>query len=357
MPEQQTSVRIRHCAKTYPDGTVALRSTDLDIAPGEILALLGPSGCGKTTLLRIIAGLETANPGAQIFFGADEVGGLRPEVRQIGMVFQHYALFPQMDVAANIAYGLKIRGIAPEEIRKRVADLLDLVRLDGLAHKRPAELSGGQRQRVALARAIAIRPRVLLLDEPLTALDAKLKESLRDELAALLRQLHVTAIHVTHDQHEAMAIADRLAVMHHGEVIQVGSAEQLYRAPADAFVASFLGHMNRVPISFDEHARPGIRLGGLWLALEGDARVAGAQEVLIRPEDIRLYPLSNDPSPLGLGRILQRAFLGDRIQFRVLTPEGIELRVQESRDCSFVVDDSVHVDIQRDALKTFGVRQ
>ncbi|NDH30983.1 MAG: TOBE domain-containing protein, partial [Betaproteobacteria bacterium] len=187
--------------------------------------------------------------------------------------------------------------------------------------------------------------------------DAKLKESLRDELAALLRQLHVTAIHVTHDQHEAMAIADRLAVMHHGEVIQVGSAEQLYRAPADAFVASFLGHMNRVPISFDELARPGIRLGGLWLALEADARVAGAQEVLIRPEDIRLYPLSNDPSPLGLGRILQRAFLGDRIQFRVLTPEGIELRVQESRDCSFVVDDSVHVDIQRDALKTFGVRQ
>jgi putative spermidine/putrescine transport system ATP-binding protein len=246
MELERTPITIRQCAKTYPDGTRGLRPTDLDIEPGEVLALLGPSGCGKTTLLRIVAGLETPDAGTRILFGQDDVTHIPVEQRGIGMVFQHYALFPQMNVAANIGYGLRIRGTPEAEVRRSVGELIELVRLTGLEHKRPAELSGGQRQRVALARAIAVRPRVLLLDEPLTALDAKLKESLRDELADLLRRLHITAIHVTHDQHEAMSIADRMAVMQSGQVIQIGTAEDLYRSPRHPFVASFLGRVNAV---------------------------------------------------------------------------------------------------------------
>ena len=352
MPTNQTAIYIRDCSKIYDDGTIGLRNTQLEISAGEILALLGPSGCGKTTLLRIVAGLETPNPGAKIFFGRDEVTSLAPEKRQIGMVFQHYALFPHMDVAANIVYGLKIRGISQQATRARLSELLELVRLNGLEHKRPHELSGGQRQRVALARAIATRPRVLLLDEPLTALDAKLKESLRDELAELLRRLHITAIHVTHDQHEAMAIADRLAVMNQGEVVQLGTAEQLYRSPANPFVASFLGQMNSIRIIKDREGRHGIRLGGVWLDTPNSA--GSAQEVLIRPEDIVLHPAGNDLTERGLGRVIHRAFLGDRIQLRVATPEGIELRVQTARDCPMRVDDPVQIDINPASIKTFG---
>lgn len=353
MQFKQTAISIRDCAKTYPDGTVGLRKTDLEIAPGEILALLGPSGCGKTTLLRIIAGLEQANPGASIMFGGDEVSALATEKRQIGMVFQHYALFPHMDVASNISYGLRIRGVSHSEIRQQLADLIDLVRLNGLEHKRPAELSGGQRQRVALARAIATKPRVLLLDEPLTALDAKLKEALRDELAGLLRQLHITAIHVTHDQQEAMAIADRLAVMNQGELLQIGTSEQLYRSPANPFVASFLGHMNSIAVSRDASGSAGIRLGGQWIALEDDP--GSAPSVMLRPEDISLYPAGADLSPLGLGRVIQRAFLGDRVQLRVLTPDGTELRVHAERDCLLRLDDAVQIEVKPSLLKTFGV--
>ena len=354
MQFKQTAISIRDCAKTYPDGTRGLMRTDLDIAAGEILALLGPSGCGKTTLLRIIAGLEQANPGASILFGGDDVSALAPEKRQIGMVFQHYALFPHMNVAANISYGLRIRGDSEREIRKQLADLIDLVRLNGLEHKRPGELSGGQRQRVALARAIATRPRVLLLDEPLTALDAKLKESLRDELADLLRKLHITVIHVTHDQYEAMAIADRLAVMNHGKLLQIGTSEDLYRTPAHPFVASFLGHMNSIALSRDETGMAGIRLGGQWIAL-GDEPGHAQEAVMIRPEDIRLLPAGADLSPLGLGRVTQRAFLGDRVQLRVLTPDGTELRVHAERDCPLRLDDAVQIEVKPSSLKSFGV--
>ena len=174
MELERTRVEINQCAKTYPDGTRGLRPTDLTVEPGEVVALLGPSGCGKTTLLRLIAGLEAPDEGSRIAFGGTDVTRLPIEQRGIGMVFQHYALFPQMTVAANIGYGLKIRNVPEAERRRTVGELVDLVRLQGLEHKRPAELSGGQRQRVALARAVAVRPRVLQLDEPWTALDAKL---------------------------------------------------------------------------------------------------------------------------------------------------------------------------------------
>ena len=352
MELERTPITIRQCAKTYPDGTRGLRPTDLDIEPGEVLALLGPSGCGKTTLLRIVAGLETPDAGTRILFGQDDVTHIPVEQRGIGMVFQHYALFPQMNVAANIGYGLRIRGTPEAEVRRSVGELIDLVRLTGLEHKRPAELSGGQRQRVALARAIAVRPRVLLLDEPLTALDAKLKESLRDELADLLRRLHITAIHVTHDQHEAMSIADRMAVMQSGQVIQIGTAEDLYRAPRHPFVASFLGRVNAVRLVQGDGGASGIRLGGLWLPFAPVAPIDAQDSVLLRPEDIQVTPAQDSAV-----RVSHRVFLGDRTHLRVTTPEAGELLVDAARDCPLRVGDAVTLSIQPSALMACGKPQ
>ena len=346
MELERTPISIRHCAKTYADGTVGLHSTDLDIEAGEVLALLGPSGCGKTTLLRVVAGLENPDAGSRIVFGDDDVTQVPVEQRGIGMVFQHYALFPQMNVAANIGYGLRIRGTPEEQVRLRVGELIDLVRLTGLEHKRPKELSGGQRQRVALARAIAVRPRVLLLDEPLTALDAKLKESLRDELAELLRRLHITAIHVTHDQHEAMSIADRLAVMQAGQVMQIGSAEELYRHPRHPFVASFLGRVNVLPLRSDPAGQRGIALEGAWLPFHG---AASHQQVMLRPEDIEV-----SASPGALTRVSHRVFLGDRTHLRVTTPEAGELQVDVTRDCDLRVGDGVTLSVDPRALLACG---
>jgi putative spermidine/putrescine transport system ATP-binding protein len=309
MELERTRVQVQQCAKTYPDGTPGLRSTDLVVEPGEVLALLGPSGCGKTTLLRLIAGLESVDEGGRILFGDEDVTKKPIEQRGVGMVFQHYALFPQMTVAANIGYGLRIRGASAAQQQRVVGEMVDLVRLNGLEHKRPAELSGGQRQRVALARAVAVKPRVLLLDEPLTALDAKLKESLRDELADLLRRLHITAIHVTHDQQEAMAIADRLAVMSAGTIVQVGDGETLYRQPYHPFVASFLGRVNRLERSEADRQRHVMCLGGFeWPC---PVSWAGQSSVLLRPEDIEVLP----PGPgLAIAQVARRSFLGDRVQ-------------------------------------------
>jgi putative spermidine/putrescine transport system ATP-binding protein len=298
----------------------------LTVEPGEVLALLGPSGCGKTTLLRLIAGLEAPDAGSRISVGGTDVTQLPIERRGIGMVFQHYALFPQMTVEANIGYGLRIRGVGEAERRRVVGELVDLVRLNGLEKKRPAELSGGQRQRVALARAVAVRPRVLLLDEPLTALDAKLKESLRDELAELLRRLHITAIHVTHDQQEALAIADRLAVMQAGRIVQVGDGESLYRAPAHPFVAEFLGRINRLALEGAATAltQPVLDLGGL--ALRGPHGAAG---LLVRPEDVEVAAWSTG---WGRAEVLSRSFLGDRVQLTLAVDGQAPLRADVARD-------------------------
>jgi len=310
--KKSTRIEITRCAKTYPDGTRGLLPVDLEIEAGEVVALLGPSGCGKTTLLRLLAGLETADPGSRIVFGDQDVTTLAAEKRAIGMVFQSYALFPQMTVEANIAYGLKIRGASADERRRTTGTLIDLVRLNGLEKKRPAELSGGQRQRVALARAVAVQPRVLLLDEPMAALDAKLKESLRDELADLLRRLGITAVHVTHDQQEAMAIADRLALMEAGRIVQVGTAETLYRNPAHTFVARFLGRVNTLERSTDDIAAGVIRLGDS--TLECPVHLRERNEVMLRPEDIHL----GEPNGSGArARVARRTFLGDRVQLHL----------------------------------------
>jgi putative spermidine/putrescine transport system ATP-binding protein len=344
MDLERTRIEIVSCAKTYADGTRGLKPTTLTVQPGEVIALLGPSGCGKTTLLRLLAGLEAADPGGRILFGGQDVTARPVEKRGVGMVFQSYALFPQMTVAANIGYGLLVRGVDDGERRRAVGELVDLVRLNGLEDKRPAELSGGQRQRVALARAVAVRPRVLLLDEPLAALDAKLKESLRDELAELLRRLGITAVHVTHDQHEAFAIADRLAVMHAGSIVQVGDAETLYRAPTHAFVAEFLGRVNRLERDTDAVARGVVKLGGVeWRCASRSSETS----VLVRPEDVQLGPRQTQ---WAAATVRHRTFLGERIHLRVEAAGQASLLADVPRDSPFQVGDEVGLWIAPDRL-------
>jgi len=342
---ERTRVEIIDCAKTYPGGAQVLRPTTLTVEPGEVLALLGPSGCGKTTLLRVIAGLVDPDRGGRIVFNGDDVTSRPIEQRAVGMVFQHYALFPQMTVEANIGYGLRVRGVAPDGIRRRVGEVIELVRLGGLEQRRPAQLSGGQRQRVALARAVAVQPRVLLLDEPLTALDAKLKEALRDELAQLLRDLHITAVHVTHDQNEALAIADRLAVMQAGRIVQVGRGEDLYRQPGHPFVAEFLGRVNRLHVD----AQRRLPLGGVELPCP--ASLSGRNTVLVRPEDVQVHA-GVLPAPAAHGaawghaRVLQRTFLGDRVHLRLAVAGQAEAIISDQpRDCPAAAGDSVHIGI------------
>ena len=344
MELERTRIEIVDCAKTYADGTRALKPTTLTVEPGEVIALLGPSGCGKTTLLRLLAGLEAVDPGGRIVFGDQDVTARPVEKRGVGMVFQSYALFPQMTVAANIGYGLLVRGVNAAERRRAVGELVDLVRLGGLENKRPAELSGGQRQRVALARAVAVRPRVLLLDEPLAALDAKLKEQLRDELADLLRSLGITAVHVTHDQHEAFAIADRLAVMHAGNIVQVGDAETLYRAPRHAFVAEFLGRVNRLQRDDDAVARGVVKLGGVeWRC----AVPSASTSLLVRPEDVQLGPRGANRAA---ATVKHRTFLGERIHLRVEIASQPMLVADVTRDSPYRVGDEVGIWIAPDRL-------
>jgi putative spermidine/putrescine transport system ATP-binding protein len=245
---------LERCARTFTDGTVGLHATSLDFPPGSVTALLGPSGCGKTTTLRLLAGLAAPDPGGRVVFDGRDVTRLPVEKRGIGMVFQGYALFPNRDVAGNIGYGLEVRGVPRAGRARRVAEMLRLTRLEGLDGRRVDQLSGGQRQRVALARALAPAPGLLLLDEPFGALDARLREALRTELAALLAELAVTAVFVTHDQAEAMALGSRIVVMEAGRVAQVGTPEAVYARPASRFVGRFLGTLNH--LGGDRFCRP-----------------------------------------------------------------------------------------------------
>ncbi len=289
-----TPIRLDRCAKTFADGTRALVPIDLEIAAGETVVLLGPSGCGKTTTLRLIAGLEGPDPGGRVLFGGDDVTALPIERRNVGMVFQSYALFPNMTVAQNVGYGLKVRRMPAAVRAPRVAEMLEMMRIADLADRRIDQLSGGQRQRVALARAIAPRPRVLLLDEPLTALDALLRERLRVDIDRLLRDLGITAVYVTHDQAEAMALGDRIVVMDRGCIAQIGTPADIYRRPATPFVADFIGTVNRLPLG------------------------PGGAERLCRPEDLIVLPPSASAADADLHGTVEAAFfLGSRTRVLV----------------------------------------
>ncbi|QWG14821.1 ABC transporter ATP-binding protein [Bradyrhizobium sediminis] len=299
------SVRIEACGKTFADGTRALEPATLDIARGETLVLLGPSGCGKTTMLRIIAGLELPDAGGRVLFDGNNMTSVPIERRNVGMVFQSYALFPNMSVADNIGYGLKIRGMAKEERASRVAELVALTNISGLENRRVDQLSGGQRQRVALARAVAIRPGILLLDEPLTALDAALRDRLRGELNRLLRALGITTIYVTHDQSEAMELGDRIVVMQKGAIAQIGSPREIYFRPRNRFVAEFIGAANIIEAPVEDGR---LMLPGGRQPIGGDARHAAAV-AMIRPETIRV--VEEGAAPLS-GTIDSVSFIGDR---------------------------------------------
>ena len=267
---------------------VALESLDLDVAEGELISLLGPSGCGKTTALRIAAGFEIADSGTVSVGGAD-ITNVPPHKRNMGMVFQSYSLFPNLSVALNVDYGLRTRKVDRAERKRRVAEVLELVELGKMADRYPHQLSGGQQQRVALARALAVRPQVLLLDEPLSALDAKVRASLRDEIRRIQTEVGITTLFVTHDQEEALGISDRVGVMSNGRLEQLATPRDVYRHPASAFVARFVGTMNELPATIvgpDTVEVGGIRLPSLAAAPFGNqADVL----LLVRPEDVAVH--------------------------------------------------------------------
>lgn len=304
-----TELQLVECAKTFAGNTKALLPTDIVVNPGEILGLLGPSGCGKTTMLRIMAGLEVPDKGGKILFDDEDVTMVPIEQRSIGMVFQSYALFPNMNVRQNVGYGLKVRGIGGGERDGRVNEVMSFCRLEGLADRAIDQLSGGQRQRVALARAVAPRPRVLLLDEPLSALDAALRDTLRDELAMILRELSMTAVFVTHDQSEAMAIADTIAVMRAGQIEQRAAPEVLYRDPQTDFVASFVGGANRLAGRF-ENGKLHLQGGTLTTGIQGN----GPDHIFIRQEDIQI--INPDEASLK-GKVVSRVYLGTHTKLTI----------------------------------------
>ncbi len=280
------AIELRTLTKNYGDQTV-LKGIDLSIASGEFFSLLGPSGCGKTTTLRLIGGFERPDDGSVWLDGAD-ITNTPPERRPVNTVFQSYALFPHLTVEDNVGFGLRFHDVPKSDTSRRVADALALVRLERYAKRKPHQLSGGQQQRVALARALVLRPRVLLLDEPLGALDAKLRKDLQLELTSLQREVGITFVYVTHDQEEALTMSDRLAVMRDGEVVQVGTPRDIYENPVNRYVADFLGVANLLPA---EHLGGGrVRVAGTDLdASAGDA-ATGECHVVVRPERVRLHP-------------------------------------------------------------------
>ncbi len=312
-------VEVAGCERRF-GRIVALGGVDLTIEPGELIALLGPSGCGKTTLLRALAGLEELDAGT-IRLGGIDVTALAPNRRQVGMVFQAYSLFPNLTALANVSFGLRLRGVASAARRRRAGELLELVGLGAHGDRFPHQLSGGQQQRVALARAIAVEPRVLLLDEPLSALDAKVRTQLRDEIRRIQLTLGITTLYVTHDQDEALSVADRVGVMDQGRLQQLASPHIVYERPANAFVAEFVGSVSRLPATVGPNGT--VEVLGRRLPLPPSAAPAAPGDrvdALVRPETVAVRRDAN-----GLGLVVGRAFLGAVSRLDVALPGEVRL--------------------------------
>jgi spermidine/putrescine ABC transporter ATP-binding subunit len=322
-------VSIRNVSKLFPGGVIAVDNVSLDIAQNEFFALLGPSGCGKTTLLRMISGLEMPSSG-QIVIGGEDMAFTPPNKRPTNMVFQSYAVFPHMTVEQNVGYGLKVTGVPGDEIRRRVGEALEMVKLTELATRKPDQMSGGQRQRVALARALVKRPKVLLLDEPLSALDAKLRDDMRLELTRLQETVGITFIIVTHDQDEALSMASRIAVMDRGAVQQVATPAQLYEHPRSRFVADFIGKVNLIDARVLRQAGRRIDceargLGRLELMTDG---LVGAQvAIAVRPEKLKISATEPAGGIRVNGRVRDVAYFGDTSHVLIEAADGLDLSV------------------------------
>jgi sulfate/thiosulfate transport system ATP-binding protein len=339
-------LRVAGIGKEFGE-TAALRGVSLEIRGAELLALLGPSGSGKTTLLRIIAGLEIPDRG-QVFFGGEDATAIPVQTRQIGFVFQHYALFRHLTVAGNIAYGLRARSRATrpseDDIRRRVGELLDLVQLSGLERRFPAQLSGGQRQRVALARALAVEPRVLLLDEPFGALDAKVRKDLRRWLRDVHERTGQTTVFVTHDQEEALELADRVAILNHGRLEQLGTPDEVYDSPASPFVMSFVGETSRIPVRL---ANGQVFYENRRLSLRPEGVADGPGDLYVRPWDLQLHA-GDDADLVGTVQAMRRVGAAHRAEVAIGAgsvevdlpagasfPKGAPIQVQILRGCVF----------------------
>jgi putative spermidine/putrescine transport system ATP-binding protein len=316
-----TSVSLRELTRAF-GASKALDGMSLEIAPGELVALLGPSGCGKTTALRIVAGFEAADTGEVLIDGKD-VSGMPAAKRDMGMVFQSYSLFPNMSALDNVGFGLRMRKVGTTARRQRAGELLEMVGLSAQAGQFPHQLSGGQQQRVALARALAIEPRVLLLDEPLSALDAKVRLQLREQIRTLQQRLGTTTLFVTHDQEEALSMADRVGVMRAGKLEQVAVPDELYARPATPFVAEFVGTMNRLPGELSGDGT--VTVLGTTVPVQPGAPEGGSVDVLVRPENLTVTPATG-----GNGIVSSRTFLGAITRLAVLLSGDTEIRVDVS---------------------------